>query len=74
MKATPRSHMWWPGIDSDIEETARKCNQCIKTRKAPPAATLFPQLWPTAPRQCIHMDFATHQSNHSLVVTDAHSK
>ena len=42
MKATARSHVWWPGIDSDIEETARRCQQCFKTRKAPPPAPLFP--------------------------------
>ena len=74
MKATARSHVWWPGIDGDIEETARKCQQCIKTRKAPPAAPLFPWSWPTTPWQRIHVDFATHQSNHYLVIVDAHSK
>ena len=64
--------MWWPGIDSNIEETARNCQQCNKTRKSPPVAPLSP--WPTAPWQRIHIDFATHQSNHYLIVVDAHSK
>ena len=74
MKATARSHVWWPGIDNDIEETARKCQQCIKTRKAPAVAPLSPWSWPTAPWQRIHIDFATHQSKHYLIVVDAHSK
>ena len=38
MKAVARSHVWWPGIDSDIEERARGFKQCFKTRKAPLAA------------------------------------
>lgn len=74
MKATARSHVWWPGIDSDIEETARRCQQCINQRKAPPVAPLSPWSWPTAPWHRIHIDFATHQSNHYLIVVDAHSK
>ena len=73
MKATARSRVWWPGIDRDIEETARRCQQCL-TRKAPPPAPLFLWSWPTAPWQRIHVDFATHQSNHYLIVVDAHSK
>ena len=74
MKAAARSHVWWPEIDSAIEERARGCKQCFKTRKAPQVAPLSPWSWPTAPWQRIHIDFATHQSNHYLIVVDAHSK
>ena len=74
MNATARSQVWWPGIDSDIEEAARKCQQCIQTRKAPLAALLFPWSWPTTPWQRIHVDFATYQSNHYLIMVHAHSK
>ena len=74
MKARARSHVWWSGIDSDIEETARRCQQCIKTRKASAVAPLSPWPWPTTPWHRIHIDFATHQSNHYLIVVDAHSK
>ena len=74
MKATARSHVWWPGIDNDIEKTARRCQQCFKTRKAHPVAPLFPWSWPTAPWQRVHVDFATCQSNHYLIMVDAHSK
>ena len=38
MKAIARSHLWWPKLDADIEETVRCCNQCVKTRSAPPTA------------------------------------
>ena len=29
MKAAACSHVWWPGIDGDIEERARECKQCF---------------------------------------------
>ena len=30
--------------------------------------------WPTAPWQRVHVDFATHQAKHYLIMVDAHSK
>ena len=62
------------GLDSDIEERAHGCKQCFKTRKVTQAAPLFPWSWPTAPWQCIHIDFATHQSNNYYIIVDVHSK
>ena len=31
MKSIARSHVWWPNIDSDIEETVRACHVCQAT-------------------------------------------
>ena len=73
MKAMACSHVWWPGIDSDIKDTVREYQQCHRTRKAPPASPLLPWSWPTTPWRHLHLDFATHHSNHYLVVVDAHS-
>ena len=70
IKAMARSHVWWPGIESDIEDTVRECQQCHRTRKASP---LLPWSWPTSPWRRLH-HFTTHHSNHYLVVVDAHSK
>ena len=28
MKAVDRAHVWWPGLDSDIESSARRCYTC----------------------------------------------
>jgi transposase InsO family protein len=69
-----RSHVWWPQLDSDIEDTARKCTHCIKTKNAPPLSPLLPWTWPSAPWKRIHIDFATHEEKHYLVLVDAHSK
>lgn len=74
MKAMARSHVWWPKVDSAIEETVRSCQQCMTTRTAPPAAPLHPWVWPSNPWQRVHVDFATHDGNHYLIAVDEHSK
>ena len=74
MKAMARSYVWWPKIDSVIEETVRSCPQCSNNRTAPPAAPLHPWSWPSIPWQRLHVDFATCEGNHYLIVVDAHSK
>ena len=74
MKEAALIHVWWPGIDSDIADRPLGCKQCSKTRKAPHAAPLYPWSWPTATWQRIHVDNVTHQSNHYLIIIDAHSK
>ena len=57
-----------------IEETVRGCQQCSKNRTAPPAVPLHPWTWPPIPWQRIHVDFATYEGNHYLILVDAHSK
>ena len=74
MKSIARSHVWWPKIDQEIEKVTRECQPCNKTRRAPPASPLLPWSWPTAPWQRVHVDFATHQAKHYLIMVDAHSK
>ena len=69
-----RSYVWWPKVDSAIEETVRSCQQCFKTRTAPPVAPLHPWVWPSNPWQRIHIDFATYEGNQYLIMVDAHSK
>ena len=68
------SHMKAVVCSHDIKERACGCKQCFKTRKAPQVAPLFSWSWPTAPWQRINIDLATLQSNHYLIIVDAHSK
>ena len=74
MKSIARSHVWWSKIDQEIEKVTREFQPCNKTRRAPPASPLLPWSWPTAPWQRVHVDFATHQAKHYLIMVDAHSK
>ena len=75
MKAIARSHLWWPGLDKDLEKLARSCVSCQAVKQAPAAAPLHPWLWPSRPWQRIHTDFAgLFLGKMYLLVIDAHSK
>ena len=75
MKAVGRSLMWWPGIDQDIEKTAKTCDICMRSRPKPTEAPLQPWSFPDRPWSRLHIDYAgPFMGRMMLVVTDAHSK
>ena len=75
MKSLARIHVWWPGIDQDIEQMVRNCTSCQAIRNTPPTAVLHPWSWPDQPWKRIHIDFAgPFQGSMFLVVVDSHSK
>lgn len=75
MKALARSYMWWPGLDTAIEDVAKSCVPCQSVKHAPPLAPLQPWTWPAKPFERVHVDFAGPiQGTMLLVLVDAHSK
>ncbi|XP_061892219.1 uncharacterized protein K02A2.6-like [Entelurus aequoreus] len=75
MKAIARSHVWWPGLDAQIEQQARTCSTCQRNQKNPALSPLHTWPWPGSPWQRIHVDFAGPFEGHMfLVVVDAYSK
>ena len=75
MKAQARSWVWWPGMDSEIENSVRSCYTCQTHSKSPPKAPLFPWEWPQEPWSRLHLDFAgPFLGKMFLVLVDAHSK
>ena len=76
MKAVARSHVWWPDLDKSIEKTAKNCSACQTSNKNSPAkAPLHPWVWPTAPWERVHVDFAgPFLGKMFFVATDSHSK
>jgi hypothetical protein len=75
MKAVARSYVWWPGIDSQIEQTVKCCDGCQLTQKMPQVAPLHPWEWPSAPWERVHVDFAgPFMDSMFLVLVCAHSK
>ena len=75
MKNLARSYVWWPGLDSNIEELVNSCPQCQVAKSAPPKAPLHPWVWPSKPWERIHVDFAgPFQRKTFFIVVDAHSK
>ena len=75
MKAVARSYIWWPKMDADIEEVARKCPNCQQNTSDPAKAPLHQWEWPAQPWCRLHLDFAgPYLGRMILVLVDAHSK
>ncbi|KAL3123271.1 hypothetical protein niasHT_006814 [Heterodera trifolii] len=75
MKNLARQHVYWPGIDHQIEEVVRKCEPCATEAKAPKKTELHS--WPKAegPWKRVHMDYAgPFFGKMYLIIVDAHSK
>ncbi|XP_055329924.1 uncharacterized protein K02A2.6-like [Paramacrobiotus metropolitanus] len=75
MKAEARGHMWWPNIDSDIEELASNCRMCSMNAKNTAKVPL--QQWTASehPWKRLHIDFAGPVKGEMyFLVVDAHSK
>ena len=56
MKAIARSAVWWPGVNKDIGEKVRTCQQCQVNQKSPPLAPMHPWEWPKRPWARIHIN------------------
>ncbi len=75
MKSLARLHVWWPGLDKDIEDLCRACNPCQQKQPDPSPAPLHPWQFPERPWQRLHIDLAGPFQNHMwFVIVDAHSK
>ncbi|XP_022777921.1 uncharacterized protein K02A2.6-like [Stylophora pistillata] len=75
MKALARSYIWWPGMDKEVEQTAKGCTGCQLTQKNPKTAPLHTWEWPARPWQRIHIDFSgPFLGTMFLIVVDSHSK
>jgi transposase InsO family protein len=75
MKSLARLHVWWPTLDTDIEQTVRQCHACQDMQAKPAQATGNPWIWPSRTWQRIHVDFAgPFIGGMFIIVIDAHSK
>ena len=75
MKSLARNYIWWPKMDSAVEDIVKQCQTCQESRPSPPAAPLHPWEWPSEPWSRIHLDFAgPYMGSMFLVLVDAHSK
>uniref|UniRef100_A0A1X7TPJ2 Reverse transcriptase n=1 Tax=Amphimedon queenslandica TaxID=400682 RepID=A0A1X7TPJ2_AMPQE len=76
LKARARSCIWWPNIDTAIEEMVKSCSSCQENHNSPPEAPIHPWPWPSRPWSRLHIDFAGPLKNNTmlLVIVDAFSK
>ena len=69
------NHVWWSGIDKELEALVKSCPDCAAVKQMPAKAPLHPWSWPTRAWERIHIDFAGPFMNKSfLIVVDAYSK
>lgn len=74
-KSIARSYVYWPKINSDIEESVRTCSKCTAAKKSPTKTLLQSWQMPDTPWKRIHVDFAgPFYNNYFLVIVDAKSK
>ena len=75
MKALARQFVWWPNMDSDIEQYVKNCTSCQLSAKDPPLTPLHPWEWPQSPWTRVHADFAgPFLGKMYLILINAHSK
>ena len=48
MKSVARSFIWWPGLDNQIQDTARRCNDCQQIQRMP-TTVIYPWNRPSEP-------------------------
>ena len=66
MKSLARMYVWWPGLDKDIEESVRLCNECQLNQSNPLVASPNPWSWPSRPWARVHLDYVCWANRRSL--------
>ena len=75
MKSLARQFVWWPKLDSEIENMVKSCSTCAVSGADPPPTVLHPWEWPKQPWCRIHVDYAGPLFGKMyLIIVDAHSK
>lgn len=74
-KSLARSYVWWPGMDKQIENICKSCENCLIMKSSPIKAKLIPWEIPSKVWERIHCDFlGPIFGKHIFIVVDAYSK
>ena len=57
IKALSCIHVWFPGTDSHIQQTVKRCSDCRRLSRDTIKASAHPWDWPTRPFDSVHIDF-----------------
>ena len=75
IKSVARSYVWWPKMDTNLEEKVKSCATCQSHQKTPPCSSLHPWEWPGRPWSRVYVDCAGPlMGKMFLLIIDAHSK
>lgn len=74
MKAIARSYVWWPGIDTDIENWSKCCKSCqaMSNKKDESELSNWPKT--SKPFERVHIDFFMLEGKTFLILVDSFSK
>ena len=68
-----KEHMYWPGINADIEDYTKRCQECIKRSQAA-KEPLQPHDIPEGPWRKLGMDYFNFNGNSYVLICDYFSK
>ena len=68
-----KQHMYWTGINADIEDYTKRCQECIK-RSQVAKETLQPHNIPEGPWRKLGIDYFTFDGNSYVLICDYFSK
>jgi hypothetical protein len=75
MKSLAREHVWWPGLDAEIESTTKKCAICLSNSRNPPKADVHYWEYPKEPWERVHADYmGPIKGVYYLIVVCAYTK
>ena len=74
MKSIARMHVWYPGIDADIETVVKECDACLKVANEMPKSVTHPWSWPVKAMDRVHVDFFEYENNVYFIFVDSYSK
>lgn len=74
MKSIARVLFWYPGLDSDIENTVRECHICHASRSRPPQNSKIQWAPPTRSWSRVHIDHFFLENKTILIAIDAQTR
>jgi hypothetical protein len=74
MQQSARTAVYWPGIDADIEDFARRCTSCMKCKQYQKAEPMQPHEVPDRPWQKVGVDFFEYSGKKFICAVDYFSK
>ena len=74
MQHRARATLYWPGIDADITEYAKRCKTCRKHKATQHIQPMIPRNVPEAPWQDFTADFFNFKGKEYLLIADTFSK
>ena len=72
-KQRVREVLYWPAMNSDIEETVKNCTKCTDFQRKQPSEPLIPTETPGLPFVMVGTDLFDFESNTCLLTVDYYS-